>query len=523
MGGMANKESAPTPGITAMVSTTVNGLRNGFDDGVTRPLAWRRRQLQALSNLLVEHRHDLEAALFADLHKSAAESQVTEIGVIRSEIAFSLRHLTQWAKPRRAGLPLSLQPARAQIVPEPLGVMLIIAPWNYPVQLLLSPLVGAICAGNAAVLKPSELAPHVSSTLARLIPRFLDTRAFQVVEGGVPETTALLEQHFDHIVYTGNGTVARIVMAAAARHLTPVTLELGGKSPAWVDDDAHIEAVARRIAWAKFVNAGQTCVAPDYVLTTPDRVDRLTRALHRAVTSMWGSDVQSSPDYGRIINERQYARLDQYLNEASNPGDAGSLETGNHGSHEHNAHQHGSYEHSAHEHEHSGIVAFGGERSADERFIAPTVLHMPAPANPRERRTPQNTAQVMRDEIFGPILPIVPVDSVDDAIAYVNAGDKPLSLYVFSSSQQTRRRFVARTSSGAVGEGAALIHVAAHTLPFGGVGASGIGAYHGEASFRAFSHMKPVLRKPLHPDTLALIQPPLRAASRLVTSILPRL
>lgn len=470
------------------IASLVRSTRTIFDTGITRSLSWRRHQLMALSRMLRDEHAALERALFDDLHKSTTESQLTEISVVRSEIAMMLRHLSHWVRPRQANPTLMLWPASARLVPEPLGVVLIISPWNYPVQLLLSPLAGAIASGNAVVLKPSELAPHVSKVLAALIPRYLDTRAIRVVEGGIPETTALLLQRFDHILYTGNGWVGSIVMEAAAKHLTPVTLELGGKSPVWFDDDEHIEAAARRIAWAKFTNAGQTCIAPDYILTTPDRVKPLTAALQRAIVRVWGEHPELSADYGRIINARQYDRLTGYIAAASTNG---TVTAG------------------------SGVqpytIASGGSMDAPQCYIEPTVLHMAVPTDPKADRTPSNTPPVMLEEIFGPILPIVPVDGIDAAIDYVNAGDKPLALYVFSSSRRTGETFTRRTSSGAVCEGAALIHAASHTLPFGGIGASGMGAYHGAASFRTFSHLKPVLRKPLHPDTLQLVQPPYSA------------
>ncbi|MGO1317223.1 MAG: aldehyde dehydrogenase family protein [Cellulomonadaceae bacterium] len=449
-------------------AAAVGAARARFESGATRPARWRLAQLDALARMLQENEGLLEAALHADLHKSPTEAQLTETGVVLAEIRHARRHLRRWMRPRRVVLPLPMQPGTAALVPEPLGVVTVIAPWNYPVQLLLSPLVGALAAGNAAVLKPSELAPSVSALMARLVPQYLDGRAVHVVEGAVPETTDLLEQQVDHILYTGNGAVGRVVLRAAAEHLTPVTLELGGKSPVWFDDDANIERAARRVAWAKFVNAGQTCIAPDYVLTTPDRVGPLTEALARAVTQMWGDDPFHSPDYGRIVTERHLDRL------------AGMLE--------------------------DVPIAFGGTVDRAARYLAPTVVHAsPGSTGPG---TPTAGAAVLTEEIFGPILPIVAVPSVGDAIDYVRSGDTPLALYVFSGSARTRRRFVAQTSSGAVGEGVALLQAGTSALPFGGVGASGTGAYHGRWSFETFSHRKPVLHQPLRPDVLGLIRPP---------------
>ena len=458
------------------IAASVSATRAYFDTGVTRDLGWRKEQMRALDRLLSENEAVLCEALYQDLRKSAPEAMLTEISVVRGEISHALKHLRRWARPRRAKLGLGLQPATARITPEALGVLLIIAPWNYPLQLLLSPLVGAIAAGNTAILKPSEIASTTSATIASLIPRYLDAQAYAVIQGGVPQTTELLKHGFDHIVYTGNGTVARIVMKAAAEHLTPVTLELGGKSPAWVDHSSRLDDAARMLVWTKFINAGQTCIAPDYILAPQALVPQLVEALQRAITALYSDHPLSSPDFGRIINERQFERLRGYL-DAAHEGGAGRIVT-------------------------------GGRTEPEGLGIEPTVLVMDTPDNPAAPRTPENTPAVMLDEIFGPILPIVPVESLDDAIAYVNAGDKPLALYVFTPSKAVRRAFVERTSSGAVGLDNAVIHASAGSLPFGGVGASGMGAYHGKHSFDAFSHAKPVMFKPLRPALLRLLQPP---------------
>ncbi|MFF3429715.1 aldehyde dehydrogenase family protein [Streptomyces sp. NPDC002602] len=457
-----------TPRTVSPITKTAADARRLFDSGKTRPMAARVTRLRALRAMLAENQPAFEAALWNDLHKSAGEAQLTEINVTFAEITHMLRHLRRWARPRRAPVPAALWPARARLVSEPLGVVLVIAPWNYPVQLLLNPLVGVLAAGNVAVLKPSELAPATSALIARLVPRYFADGAVRVVEGGVPETTDLLAQRFDHIVFTGSGTVGRVVMRAAAEHLTPVTLELGGKSPVWFDDDAQLHRAARRLAWAKFTNAGQTCVAPDYVMTTPDRIPALVDALHDAITDMWGVDPQESGDYGRIVNERQFDRLAALL--------------------------------------HGAEVAVGGEHDRAERYIAPTVVTVPT--LDRTAVGPEAAHPLLREEIFGPILPILPVDSAEQAAHVINGWDKPLAVYVFTSSARTRRLFEQYTSSGAVVHDAGLIHVAAAGLPFGGVGASGIGAQHGVYSWRAFSHLKPVLRKPHTMDTLRLAQPP---------------
>lgn len=451
--------TSDTPPIHLQAGAQVASVRAAFDGGRTRPLAWRIAQLQALDRMLVEEAAAIHAALLADLGKCATESRLTETAFLRAEIAHTLKHLRRWLRPEPIAIPLSLQPARGRLVPEPLGVVLVIAPWNYPVQLLLAPLIGALAAGNAVVLKPSEVSPNVAATLARLVPRYLDDEAIVVAEGGVAETTALLREQFDHIFYTGNSTVARVVMTAAAQHLTPVTLELGGKSPLWIDDTIDMATAARRIAWAKFLNAGQTCVAPDYVLATPAVAEKLIPHLRIAIRELYGSDPRGNPAYGRIINGRHVERLLALVDPSR--------------------------------------CAIGGEHDAGERYIAPTVLYPTAAGDAS-----------MQDEIFGPILPIVPVADANAAIAFIRARPKPLALYAFTSDRALRQRFIDETSSGALAFDFAVAHLTAPDMPFGGVGNSGMGAYHGQASFRIFSHFKPVMTKPLWPDTLHLIFPP---------------
>jgi aldehyde dehydrogenase (NAD+) len=451
-------ESTDAPAVSA-IAPTVAGLRSAFERGATRSLRWRTEQLRALRRMLDERSSDVEDALFSDLGKNPAESQLTEIGVVLSEIDYTLGHLRGWLRPRRVAVPLALAPASASTMLEPLGVVLVIAPWNYPVQLLLAPLVGALAAGNAVVLKPSELAPATSALMAELLPEYLDARAITVIEGGVPETTALLGERFDHIFYTGNGTVGRIVMAAAAKHLTPVTLELGGKSPVYVDDTVDLASAARRIAWGKFMNAGQTCVAPDYLLATPDVAARLVPFLVDAIAELYDGDPRTSSSYGRIVNDHHFARLTGLLEGAE--------------------------------------IATGGRTDQRTRYIAPTVLDDVALDD-----------AVMGQEIFGPILPIVRVSGLDHAIDIIRRGDKPLALYVFTSDRTTARRILTETSSGAVGFGVPSAHLTVPGLPFGGVGASGMGRYHGRKSIETFSHEKAVLAKRLVPDTLKLVYPP---------------
>lgn len=426
----------------------VGRLRRAFESGLTRPLTWRLGQLAALRALLTENSETLREALHADLGKSPTEADRYEIGYLIGDIDHTVQHLEQWLAPKAAAVQDRFLPAQARVVREPLGVVLVIAPWNYPLQLALAPLVGALAAGNAVVVKPSELAPATSAAIARLLPRYLDPQAVAVVEGAIPETTALLAQRFDHIFYTGNGTVGRVVMTAAVKYLTPVTLELGGKSPVVVEPGVDLAATARRIAVGKFLNVGQTCVAPDYVLAVGDTAAGLEAELVGAVTALYGEDPATSPEYGRIINDRHFDRLAALLAD--------------------------------------GRIVTGGGHDRSSRYLAPTVLADVAPDAP-----------VMQAEIFGPVLPIINVPDLDAAIAFINDRDKPLALYAFTESESSKQRLIEETSSGAVAFGLPVSHLALPELPFGGVGESGMGRYHGEYSIDTFSHSKGVLDKPI--------------------------
>jgi aldehyde dehydrogenase (NAD+) len=430
-------------------------LRATFETGRTRDIAWRRGQLEALRRLLLEGEGRLIAAIAADFRKPAFETQITETRNVVWEIDHALPRLARWMRGHRASIPWALWPGSGRIHPEPLGVALIIAPWNYPVQLLLSPLVGAISAGNCAVLKPSELTPHTSEALAALVPQYMDRDAVALVPGGAEASTALLAERFDHIFFTGGSRVGRVVMEAAAKHLTPVALELGGKSPCVVAADANLAIAAERIVWGKFLNAGQTCVAPDYVLVDRARHDALIDALAATITHFFGSDPKQSPDFARIVNERHAERLAGYL-------------TG-------------------------GRVAVGGSVDIAERYIAPTVLTDVDPDAP-----------VMREEIFGPILPVLKVDGPAEAIAFINGRDKPLALYLFTREARVRDAIIGGTSSGGVCVNDVVVQLSAPDLPFGGVGMAGFGRYHGRAGLETFSNMKSVLRRHFVPE------PPLR-------------
>ena len=443
------------------IADIVRELHEGFRSGVLRDNEQRSAQLRRLRTLFVEQEDRLIDALVADVGKPRIEAYTTEIAFTINEIDHTLKHLETWTKPGKVKVPLTFKPGTAQLRPEPLGTVCIIAPWNYPVQLLFAPLVPALAAGNTAVLKPSEVTPTVAALIEELVPMYFDENTVAVVTGAVAETTALLEQRFDHIFYTGNGKVGRVVMRAAAEHLTPVTLELGGKSPAIVAADANVKVAATRIAWAKFLNAGQTCVAPDYVLVEEGIEDQLVTALADTVTNFYGDDPRLSPDYARIVNERHHDRLMKLL-------DAGGYDA----------------------------TVIGGSGDRETRYLAPTVLAGVKP-----------DAAVMDDEIFGPILPVLTVCDVDEAIRFVNDREKPLALYAFSQSDDVLDHVVANTSAGGVTLNHAVLHLAVPDLPFGGVGTSGMGAYHGKAGFDTFTHYKPVLAKPTRPDP-SLMYPP---------------
>ncbi len=446
------------------IASIVKGARAVFDSGRTRPLDWRMRQLEGLASFLQVREAELGDALRQDLGKPALEAYVAEINFVAGEIETTKKRLASWMKPERVWTSLPVQPGRSSIVREPLGVVLVIAPWNYPLHLAIAPLVGALAAGNAAVVKPSEVAPATSAALARWLPQHVDPEAVKVVEGGVPETTELLAERFDLIFYTGNGTVGRIVMAAAAKHLTPVVLELGGKSPCIVDRDVDLDVAARRIVFGKFYNAGQTCVAPDYVLAHEAIEGPLLERIRATIRQFYGDDPKTSPDYGRIVNARHHQRLMKLVG--------------------------------------SGEVVIGGEADEADRYLAPTVLRAVSPDSP-----------VMAEEIFGPILPVLTVRSIDEAIAFVNARPKPLALYVFSSNDAVQDQVLERTTSGGATVNHVWLHLGVHGLPFGGVGESGMGAYHGRASFETFSHRKAVLRKPTSIDP-SIMYPPYDAAKQ---------
>jgi len=438
------------PDQAANMAAIVQQQRDFFRTGKTKDLKFRIQQLQILRQAIVDHQPEILAALQADLGKPQFEAYATEISVLR-EIDYALRHIRRWAKPRRVSVGFDQFPAAASIQPEPLGVVLIIAPWNYPFQLLIWPLVGAIAAGNCALLKPSELAPHTSSVISKLIGQVFDPAYIAAIEGGAETSQALLDEPLDHIFFTGGTAIGKIVMAAAAKHLTPVTLELGGKSPCIVDTEVQLEYTAKRIVWGKFLNCGQTCIAPDYLLVDRHIKPALIDALQAAITEFYGGNPAESPDYGRLLSTRHFDRLEPLL--------------------------------------HSGRLVAGGKTSRDDRYIAPTLLDQVTWSD-----------AVMQEEIFGPILPVLEYEEIEEAIEQINARPKPLALYFFSRNPALQQRILQATASGGVCINDTVMQVGVPELPFGGVGASGMGSYHGKASFDTFTHYKSVLSKSFRLD-----------------------
>jgi aldehyde dehydrogenase (NAD+) len=431
-------------------------LRRVFAAGRTRVLEWRLEQLRAIERFLDEREPEIAAALAEDLGRSPAEAWLGDVASSKGEAAYARKHVRKWMRRRRESLPLAQLPGRAWVQYDPLGVVLVIGPWNYPLYLSLAPLVAAVAAGNCAVIKPSELAPATSALLARLLPQYVDAEAVRVIEGDAATTQELLAAGFDHVLFTGGTEVGKKIMAAAAPTLTPVTLELGGKSPVIVTADADIDVAARRIAWVKLLNSGQTCIAPDYVLADHRIVADLVDKIVANVRDFRADEVDPGL---RIVNQRQFDRLVSLISTTD------------------------------------GKVVTGGRSDGATLRIEPTLIVDPSPTDP-----------VMADEIFGPLLPVLTVESLDQAVQFVNSRPKPLALYVFASGQ-LGRDLIDRIPSG----GAVINHVAMHclvpALPFGGVGASGMGAYHGKWGFDTLSHRRAVLSKPARPDP-RLVYPP---------------
>jgi len=385
-------------------------------------------------------------ALAKDLNKSKTEALLMEVKFVRNDVIMTLDNLEKWMSPEYVKKNLPVMMDNVYIKREPYGVVLIMGAWNYPVQLTIGPMIGALAAGNCVVLKPSEMAEATAELLERIIPKYLDKDCVRVVNGGVAETTALLKERFDYILYTGNSMVGKIIYEAAAKHLTPVTLELGGKCPVYIDASSDLELTARRVMWGRMVNCGQTCIAADYIMCTKEIQDKLIPLFKAALKEYYGEDPQKSKSFGRVINGRHFKRLQGLLS--------------------------------------SGTVAIGGQSDEQDKYIAPTVLTNVKPTEP-----------AMRDEIFGPILAMMPVADLEEAIQFINSREKPLALYVFTKEPGVTQKILDRTSSGGVTVNDVTMHAAVNTLPFGGVGNSGIGAYHGKFTFDTFSHRRAVLEK----------------------------
>ncbi len=448
----------------------VSEQKDYFAQRKTLNLDRRKEALRTLKTALIEREGEFLEALRSDLSKPPAEAYLSEIGLVRGEINYIIRHLHSWVRPQRVRTPLLSRPASSRIYPEPYGVVLIVSPWNYPIQLALAPLAAALAAGNCVLLKPSEIAPASSRVLARVLGDIFEPGLVKTVEGGADTARALLEENFDYIFFTGGKRVGKLVMAAASRNLTPVTLELGGKNPCLVDQDIAVETAARRIVWGKFFNAGQTCVAPDYLLVHQDIRDDILAAMKKAIGDFYGTDPRRSTDYGRIINQDHYLRLLRMLD---------------------------------------GVKPeIGGECDPEAKYLAPTVVSLESPDHP-----------LMEEEIFGPILPVLTYRHLDQALAITGRYPKPLAFYLFTRNRRVRQRIIRETSSGGICVNDTISQIINPELPFGGVGQSGMGNYHGAAGFRTFSHHKSVMRRSFCCD-LKLKYPPYRTPLKTLKKII---
>ncbi|XP_076395602.1 aldehyde dehydrogenase type III isoform X3 [Megachile rotundata] len=446
--GLNTPESAHSNGKMATdYASLVERTRNTFLTGKTRPLEWRIKQLKQALLMLKECKSEILSALASDLHRCKFEAMAMEIEVSEGEIQYMLMHIKEWAadeKPSKAMLNLF---DKVEIRKDPYGVVLVIGPWNYPLQLCVTPLMGAIAAGNCVILKPSEISSATSQVLAKIIPKYLDSECVHVVLGNVTETTELLKQKFDYIFYTGSTSVGKIIRDAANKHLTPVTLELGGKSPVYLDNTVDLSIAVKRILWGKFVNVGQTCIAPDYVLCTPEVEGKFVQEAEKVLKEWYGDNPKESPDLARIINDNHYQRLVKYL-------------SGN------------------------GKIAIGGNCDPVEKYISPTILVDVKPTDP-----------IMQDEIFGPILPFIKVNNAYEAIQFINSRNAPLTLYIFTKDKRVQELMISQTQSGSVAVNDTIMQFVVDTIPFGGVGYSGMGAYHGKYTFDTFVHKKGCLIK----------------------------
>ncbi|MCY6372027.1 aldehyde dehydrogenase [Clostridium ganghwense] len=447
----------------------LNNQKRYFYTGETRAINFRIEKLKILKRAIVKYENEISNALKIDLYKSEFESYATEIGIVLDEINLAVKKLRKWSKPLRVKTPITNFLASSCIYSEPYGVTLIISPWNYPFQLLMAPLIGSIAAGNCSVLKPSEYTPNTSKVITKIINESFNEEFIAIVNGGVEVSTALLKEKFDYIFFTGSVLVGKVVMEAAAKNLTPVTLELGGKSPCIVDKDIDIRLAAKRIAWGKFLNAGQTCVAPDYLLVHKDIKKELLNAIAKIIREFFGDNPKESHDLPRIISKKHFNRLIEFLEE--------------------------------------GEIIVGGEHDKEELYISPTII---------DNVTWEN--KVMQDEIFGPIFPVLEYNDLSEVITMVNNYPKPLAVYIFSNNKQVQKRILHNISFGGGCINDTIMHVASSYIPFGGVGCSGVGAYHGKASFDTFSHKKSIVKKSNVFD-VALRYPPYKYKVKLLKKI----
>lgn len=449
------------------ISKTLTRMRAFFSTGKTRDVAFRIAQLKKLKEGIRKYEPEIMASLYDDMRKPPFESYASEIGILYSEIDHVIRHLQSWSRTRRVTTPIIHFLSRSRVYQEPYGVVLIIGPWNYPFQLVIAPIIGAIAAGNCVIVKPSEFSPATSATIEKMITELFYPDYITIFQGEAHAMQKLLEEKFDYIFFTGNSAVGRIIMTAAARHLTPVTLELGGKSPCIVHEDARLDYGIKRIAWGKFFNAGQTCIAPDYVLIHRKIKNTFIEKMISTVHTFYGEDLMMSPDYARIINERHFNRLLRLMK--------------------------------------SGRILYGGKFLIKDLYIAPTIIDEVSPDDP-----------VMQEEIFGPLFPLIEYDNIDEAIAFVNQRPRPLALYCFSENRKIQDKVLRQTSSGGGCINDTVSHIGSQELPFGGVGESGMGAYHGKFSFDTFTHRRGILfrsnlvdmplRYPPYRDRVSLLQ-----------------
>nr|CAB3221022.1 aldehyde dehydrogenase, dimeric NADP-preferring-like [Phallusia mammillata] len=427
----------------------VENVRQSFRSGVTKPIDWRIKQLNGIVKLVNENEQLLIQAVLRDIRKPKFETVLSELIVVKNEANHAINNIHQWVQPTYLSKYLHQGFDSIYLQKEPLGVTLIIGAWNYPILLVLAPLVGAIAAGNCAVLKPSEVSSTTSNAIAELLPKYLDQDCFPVWQGGIEETTEILDQKFDHIFYTGSSFVGKKVMAAAAKNLTPVTLELGGKSPAYIDKESNIDIVANRITWGKFINSGQTCTSCDYILCHEAVVDEFCKAVKKRILHCFGEDPKQSLDLSRIINDRNFSRIAKLMDDVP-----------------------------------SSKLVVGGVRDPSERYIAPTVY-----------RDISMDDTIMQGEIFGPLMPIISVSGHEEAIRIMNSGEKPLAMYVFSNNNKVVDDVLDNVSSGGTTVNDVLMQAAVPNVPFGGVGNSGMGSYHGKFGFNTFTHERPVVRR----------------------------